>query len=196
LPNNNAYNEQELLRLISESDRQAFTRLYSAHYSSMFKYLLFITKSKEQAEEILQDIFIKVWIKRTTLTGIQSFENYLFTMAKNRLFDIRKSADRQRAALHQMAGLDNIGTYTFDGILFKEYERLAVEAFNQMPERRKEIFVLNSYDELSAKQIAEKLDLPLTTVKKHLFEAQHFIRDFLKKHGGLGIGVVVLEILL
>jgi len=125
------YNENELLHQISEGNREAYTALYTRFYPSLFRYLFFVTRSKEQAEEILQDIFLKVWVKRSTLGGIQVFENYLFRMAKNRLFDIRRQANTHTAAVQDMGNREESYEPVFQDILLKEYHRAALQASGQ-----------------------------------------------------------------
>ncbi len=185
MPRSSLHNEKELLSRIAESDRKAFTELYSTHYPLLFKYLLFVTRSKDHANELIQDIFTKVWVKRSALMGVQSFENYLFTMAKNRLFDLRKQAGHRKQALSAMRNREEKTASVFDEILFKEYTKLALQAFNKLRGRRREIFFLNAHHELTAREIAGRLGLPLTAVKKHLFEAKHFVRNFLMEHGDI-----------
>lgn len=178
------HTERELLRQLSEGDRSAFTRIYTENYPLLFRYLLVVTKSAQQTEEILQDIFLKLWIKRRGLVGVVSLKDYLFRMAKNRVFD-----ERRKIASHEKfiesATEEKPSDEVFDAVILKEYHQIVQNGIAQMPERRQQIFLLNAQQELTAKEIAGKLKLSLAVVKKQLYEAQHFLRKYLEEHGDM-----------
>jgi len=183
--------EQALLQRTAEGSREAFSTLYSHYYPGLYRFVFFILKSQEDAEEIIQDVFLKIWVKRETLTGIRSFDDYLFRMAKNRIFDSSKqSRTRLRLtreiALHTEQGTDS----TFNDLLFQQYHAAAQEAINLLSPRKKEIFLMNARDELTALEIAEQLGISRTAVKKQLHEANHFIKDFLRKNAGWLLSII------
>jgi len=159
--------------------------LYSHYYNGLYRFVFFVLKSQEDAEEIIQDVFLKIWVKRQTLTGIRSFEDYLFRMAKNRIFDTsRQSRTRlkliRQIALHTEEGAES----TFNDLLFQQYHTAAQEAINQLSPRKKQIFLMNARDELTAREIAGRMGISMPAVKKQLHEANHFIKDYLRKNAG------------
>src|SRR5690348_4952500 len=92
--------EQDLLLTASAGDRQAFATLYTEYFPRLYRYVFFTIRSRADAEEIIQDIFLKVWERKETLAAIRSFEDYLFIMARHRLFDqAKQQASRQKAEL-------------------------------------------------------------------------------------------------
>ncbi|WP_157306238.1 RNA polymerase sigma factor [Chitinophaga tropicalis] len=183
--NNEPNSNRDLLERIAADDRDAFASLYTFLYPRLFRYLLVASRSETVAEEILQDVFVKLWIKRHTLVGIKSLESFMLRMVKNRLIDTIRKRDRiismNEQALDNEISSDNI----FQDVLLKEYHDLARKAIDAMPERRRKIFLLNAEEELTAKEIADRMQLSLTTVKKQLYEANHFIRNFLNTHGDI-----------
>ena len=80
-----------MLQRTAEGSREAFEKLYAHYYAGLYRFIAFIIDSHEDTEEIIQDIFLKVWVKKETLVGIRSFEDYLFRMARNRVFDLSAS---------------------------------------------------------------------------------------------------------
>ena len=79
------YDENALLLQASTGDRQAFTKLYKAYLNNCYNYIFLFTKSQEETEEILQEVFVKIWESREKLAKVQSFKNYLLKSAKNKL---------------------------------------------------------------------------------------------------------------
>ncbi len=177
--------EQALLQRTAEGSREAFSILYTHYYTGLYRFVFFILKSPEDSEEIIQDIFLKIWVKRQTLPGIRSFGDYLFRMAKNRILDDSKRSRTHRRLNRQIAPDTEEGTDSpFDDLLFQQYHVAAQEAIRQLSDRRREIFLMNARDELTAREIAVLLNISLPAVKKQLHEARHFIKDYLVKNAG------------
>jgi len=188
--------EQALLGRTAEGDREAFSILYTHYYTGLYRFVFFILKSPEDSEEIIQDVFLKIWVKRETLTGIRSFEDYLFRMAKNRIFDSTKQVRTRRKLNRHIAPTTEEGADSpFDDLLFQQYHVAAMEAINQLSQRRREIFLMNARDERTAREIAVLLNISLPAVKKQLHEARHFIKEYLRKNAGWILFFVIRGIL-
>lgn len=175
--------ERLLLQKTALGSREAYTVLYAHYYTGLRRYVYFITKSNEDTEEIIQDIFLKVWLKREALIGIRSFEHYLFRMARNRIFDlVRQSRNRQSLMKQMYLRVQEMEDATHDALDFREYHDIAQEAINILPARKKQIFLMNARDEMTAREIAEVLGTTRTAVKKQLYEAIHFVKDHLRRY--------------
>lgn len=186
--------ERALLESTAGGSREAFSALYAHYYHGLYRFVFFVLKSHEDAEEVIQDVFLKVWMKRETLPGILAFDDYLFRMAKNRLFDIGKESARRRQLLRIVGPAEEPGSGdVHDDLLYREYHAAAQEAIRQLPERRKAIFLLNARDELSAREIAGRMGMSLPSVKKELREASYFIRDYLRRHAGWILLLIFLK---
>ena len=179
------HTERELLEQLSAGDRAAFTRIYKEYYPGLYRYLFVVTKSAEASEEILQDVFLKLWIKRTSLTGVISLKNYLFRMARNRVFDLRRKDVHRDQYLKTITTEDKSNNDVFDTLLLKEYHQVVQDGITRMPDRRQKIFLMNAREELTAREIAERLNLSLGVVKKQLYEAQQYLRKYLENHGDM-----------
>jgi RNA polymerase sigma-70 factor (ECF subfamily) len=177
--------EQALLQRTAEGSREAFEILYAHYYAGLYRFIAFIIDSHEDAEEIIQDIFLKVWMKKETLVGIRSFEDYLFRMAKNRVFDMTRQSKSRLKLSHQLGQSTPEATdSTYNTLIFREYHDIAQEAINLLPPRKREIFLMNARDEMTAQEIADRLGSTRGAIKKQLFEATHFIKDHLRKKAG------------
>jgi len=175
--------EQWLLQHTAEGSRDAYARLYAHYYPGLYRFVSFIIDSHEDTEEIIQDVFLKIWVKRETLPGIRSFDDYLFRMAKNRIFDAsRQLKHRLRLARQISRQTQETEDSTYNTLLFQEYHAIAQKAINLLPPRKKKIFLMNAVDEMTAQEIANTLGLSRTAVKKQLYEAIHFIKDHLRRN--------------
>ena len=178
--------EQDLLQRTAEGSREAFEKLYAHYYAGLYRFISFIIDSHEDTEEILQDIFLKVWIKKETLVGIRSFEDYLFRMAKNRIFDMNRQFKSRLNLSRQLRQTSEESTddSTFNALIFRQYHEIAQEAINLLPSRKRQIFLMNARDEMTAQEISDRLGTTRGAIKKQLFEASHFIKDHLHKKTG------------
>ncbi|MNK43055.1 RNA polymerase sigma factor [compost metagenome] len=89
-------NDRDLLLLISEGDEAAFKRLFEKYNGGLHSYLLKVTKSRESSEEIVMDVFLKLWHSRSILTEINNFSSFLFKVARNKAFDFLRLASKDK----------------------------------------------------------------------------------------------------
>ncbi len=180
------YDEKALLALVAKGDRQAFKQLYTSHLNNLYRSVFLFTKSKEETEEILQEIFIKIWENREKLSEVDSLKNYLFRFAKNKLLDnIRHLQVRQRALSEIRRTKDISENTTRDQCTYKEYYYLVQQAIEKLPPKRKLIFRLNIENGLSQDEIAGQLNISKSVVQKQIYKASYFVREYLLEHGEL-----------
>jgi RNA polymerase sigma-70 factor (family 1) len=186
-------NETQLLTLAASGNRQAFAALYTAYVAELHQYIFLFTHSKQETEEIVQEVFVKLWENRSKLESISSFKHYLFRSAKNKLLDeVRKQQIRHRV-LNELKRSAAIGERSTDNqVAYKEYYRIVQEAIEQLPPKRKLIFRLNTENGLSHDEIAHQLHISKPVVKKQLYLAYSFVKDYLKRHGGLSYSTITL----
>lgn len=191
---NNPDNEQELLRLISQGDEKAFRSLFDQHHSRLSQYTFNIVKSREVAEELVMDVFLKLWLAREKIIAIENMNGFLFRVAYNKSIDFfRASAkDRQFTELLwekvQMPSPDNADA----PLLTREYESKLRDAINLLTPQRKKIFSLSRDSGLSHAQIAQELGISKNTVANTIVDARQFILAHLVKHLGLVVLMAIL----
>jgi len=171
--------EKELLLKASAGDRAAFATLYTTYFPRLYRFVHFTTRSPKDAEEILQDIFLKVWERKEKLGDIRSFEDYLFIMARHRLFDMaRQQASRQKVVQALAAQLpDADGNTAERQVIYKEYHKAAMEAITRLPARKRAIFFMRTQQSMSLSEIAAVFRISPSAVKKHLYASIHFIKQ-------------------
>lgn len=191
-----AYDESKtLLKKVASGDRNAFTLFYQSHLGHLYRFVYLFTKSKEETEEILQDIFIKLWENREKLPELESAKNYLLQVAKNKILDrIRSQQVRQRVLSEIRRSREAFESATTDECAFREYYKVVQEAIEKLPPRRKLIFRMNTENGFSHDEIARQLKISRSVVKKQLYSASHFVRAYLFEHGELSTALFFLLI--
>ncbi|MBS1566088.1 MAG: RNA polymerase sigma-70 factor [Bacteroidetes bacterium] len=189
--------EQELLQQAAAGNRNAFAQLYTGWIDPVYNYIFLFTRSSETTEDLVQEIFVKVWEHRERLAALQSFKAYLFRIAKNDLIDyvrhqqvkhkVLQNIERQAAVAH---------TDTEQQVVYADYYNMAREAIDRLPEKRKLIFRLSTEEGLSYDEIASRLDISKSVVKKQLYAAFDFVRQYLYQQGELSLSVLLVLLLL
>ena len=184
-PDNEPAAERELMRRCVEGDRQAFATLYSRYAPLLYKAVYPLTnRSKEDTEEIIQDLFVKIWDRRDNMLTIQSFRPFIFRLARNRVIDwYRKNESKKSYCTFYSENHRDEAVSVTDDLLFEEYYATAMEAIAKLPSRQKQIFILRHTNDLSLSEIAGQLRISLHAVKKQLYQATRFVREYLHKHG-------------
>jgi len=180
------YDEKALLAMVAKGDRRAFRQIYSSHLANLYHFIFLFTKSKEATEDILQEIFIKIWENREKLTEVGSLKNYLFCAAKNKLLDnIRHLQVKQRVFSEIRRTRHSSENTTRDENVYREYYYLVQQAIEKLPPKRRLIFQLNIENGFSQDEIAGQLNISKSVVQKQIYKASYFVRQYLFKHGEL-----------
>jgi RNA polymerase sigma-70 factor (family 1) len=180
----NLHDETKLLELLAQGREFAFTQLFDHYHSRIYRSALKFLRSQELAEEIVQEVFLKVWQKREELLHVRNFNAYLFTMARNLIFDnIKKIATE--AALHREFAYGLVHENSTEKLMLeRQYEQLLNAAVEQLPPKQKQIFLLSKTEGLSHEVIAKQLSISRLTVKTHMAKALQSIRHKLQHHLG------------
>ena len=189
------WDEQYIKARCSGGDRHAFTLLYSYHYKPLYRHIFLFIQNKETTEEILQNVFVKLWENRTALQEIGHLKPYLYKMARNMLLNhLRKVNTEQKALRMRSVSESSSENLTSDLIDSKDYKRLLQEALSQLTDKRKEIFLLRMEENMSLDEIALQLSISKNVVKKQLYAAIAFIRDYIHRQGGISAGLLMVLI--
>lgn len=181
------FSDAELIFALKEGDLKAFNQVFDRYAKRLYRFAMGYLKSAENAEEIVQEVFLKIWNNREELVAHKSFDSYLFTIAKNGILNtIRKSKSEQ--AYLSYAKLNPGKNVLLDQELdFKELEKAYHKAIAQLSPRRKEIFLLSREQSLSNAEIAKKMNISVKTVENQMTSALAEIRENLRSLGFSGI---------
>lgn len=189
----NLYNEQHLIQLISQGDENAFAKLFDHYRNKIYGIAFKLTHSTTVAEEITEDVFLKIWLRRSALNEIENFSAYLFIIARNETYRILKQIAKNYKTVLLSENQEAIADENSeDYVIGKEYASLLQKAIERLPHQQKQVYRLMKEEELKRAEVAEILQIKPETVKFHLAQAMKNIRAFLMLHLNLFIGFTIL----
>lgn len=163
-----------------------FERFYAANFPKVKNFAWLLTKSEDDAEDIAQSIFLKLWMKPELWEDDESMVGYLYVVTRNEIFGlfkhqkVEKSYTERMTRSHLLDELwDDSTSEPLEKIYYKEKLLLIEMALKRMPGRRREVFEMSRFDGLSNKEIAERLDMPLRTVEDHIYKTLLELRKVL-----------------
>ncbi|GAA5224793.1 RNA polymerase sigma-70 factor [Membranihabitans marinus] len=184
------------IKAVKQSDERAFRAMFDAYSKDVFAYSMSFVKNKALADEVVQDVFLKVWLHREQLNPDANFTSYLFTITKNTTLNIlRKAASDQKLREVVFYHKPTFENSTEMAILDRDFEKIRLDAIGQLPPKRKRIFEMSRYEDKSYEEISRELNISLTTVKNQMSMALKTIRDFLRVNGDITLLLIALPFL-
>lgn len=177
------YNEQELLQELQQGSADAFTCLYK-HYSVPLYYNIFsLVKDENTAEELVQDVFLKIWRRKSSINITKSFSGYLFVTARNQVYDFFQQLSRDQALRSRIISFASEAYDHIEQSIFaKENADLLRKAIDTLPPQRRRAFELCKLEGLSYRQASEEMGISLSTIKDHMVNALETIRTYITKN--------------
>jgi RNA polymerase sigma-70 factor (family 1) len=176
--------ENSLLSKISRGDKTAFSLLFNHYHGYVFAFSRKLTRSDEMANEIVQDIFLKLWIGREKLVDVDSFGAYLNRLVRNHSFNVLRQLAQELKLktfyFDESAILEETTTRTLE---FKESERILNEAIVTLSKQQRMVYELCHRDGLTYEQAAAQMNISAQTVHSYMKDALKKIRSHFKKFG-------------
>ena len=164
---------------LRKGNSEAFSKIYRTYHKDLIKYLCFYTNNLQLAEDLAQEVFFYLWDKRNTIVILTSLKSYLYRVGYNRYIDhVRK----KKEIVHD---LEKIRFELVHEILDEEKENYELrisnlkKAIENLPDKCKQIFLLNKYEGYRQYEIAEHLNLSIKTVENHIGRAYRALRKSL-----------------
>ncbi|OMQ07801.1 RNA polymerase sigma factor [[Flexibacter] sp. ATCC 35103] len=176
MSSNSNSDQSKLLYELSQGSELAFTKLYNQYKNIVFSTALKITKSRILAEEVVQDVFLKIWQNHENLAEITNIENYLFIISRNHIFDMIKKIARDSSLSVQTNYKNTSANDTDEAIKDDQYNVILNQIVDQLPPQQQKIYKMAKWDGLSHQKIGEDLGISTETVKKHMAQALKFVR--------------------
>lgn len=197
LDNTRSYNLKELLHLASQGDATAFKTLYEMHRDRVFYTALRMLQSRSQAQDALQEVFIKVWVNREKLMEIESFDAWILTIVRNLIYDkLREQSGRQLTLSPYLEEvMEAYSEQAFSETEFRELVALVEKAKQRLSPQQQKVFELSRLQGLKHKEIAAEMGISVETVKKYIMDALKSVQEFLKQHGKMVSVILLLQLM-
>lgn len=187
--------EHILIAELKRGSKEAFDRIYKLYAGRLLAYCVHYTKSREDAEEIVQDAFVALWNSRETIRQEETLHSLLFTISKHRVINAYRSTlnspvyeDYVDYQNELSAGED------CDWVEYEQYVKIVKDAIRRLPSTQQRVITLSRFSQLSNKEIAERLSLSEQTVKNQLSVGLKTLRELLAKILVLSVAGLILNI--
>ncbi len=181
---NNSTSNTELVKRLKTGDVAAFDGIYNKYCHKLHGFVFMYLKQEEDAEEIVQEVFIKIWESKAKIDLSASFESFLFTIAYNATMSLLRKRVCENKSREYLKSLQQTGAeeQVSDEIHFKELDRKVQSLLQQLTPRQKEIYLLSREDGLTHREIAQKLGISESTVNNHLVTIIKYLKSHIDTH--------------
>lgn len=188
------HNEKELLASMAAGDAEAFEQLFDAYWDGIYRVAFTLTKSRELSRDLVQEVFLKIWLQRETLPLKDNFTGFLFITARNHILDeMRRQLQRQSFTGHLEAWFAESPLQADQRLLYRESQALLQQALGQLSDQQRQVYLLTRESGWTQDEIAQHLQVSKNTVKTHMSRALAAIRDYLTGHA---TGILLITALL
>lgn len=178
---NSKWEIKALLALITDGDQKAFTRIVDLYWNKVYSHALAYVKSSQRAQEITQDIFLQIWVRRDKLDSVINFDNYLFILGRNQIISaMRKKLEEPSCEIP----LNVVGEILPPDLQFqtKETWEFLLRGIEELPPVRKIVFKMSRLEGLNYETIGSELNISNNTVKDHITLAIKQLRQYVRTH--------------
>jgi RNA polymerase sigma-70 factor (ECF subfamily) len=179
----NLFDESNRIVALSTGDYDAFNSLYERYHRALYFFALKLSNNPHDAEELTQSVFVTIWETRKSIDPSQSFSTYIFSIARNRFYDMVRKRVTENCYADYILQQNNLLADDLEKQMEdKEINEIIQKLLQQVPERRQEIFRMRHEENLSYKQIAKKLQISENTVDTQIRNVLNFLRKELPKY--------------
>ncbi|KOH43873.1 RNA polymerase sigma factor [Sunxiuqinia dokdonensis] len=175
--NSSTHIDQQLARRIKKSDVQAFDQLYERYSQRLYGFAFSMLKNKEDAKEVVQETFLKIWNKRTAIDSSRSLQAFLFSVSYNLIIDLFRNRAKDQDFLARLKAHFNEESLAADELVqLKELADEVHRLVNELPQKRRAIYLMSREEGLSHKEIAHQLGITEKTVENQITLSLKHIR--------------------
>lgn len=187
--------EDLFLSVLKREDKEAFTALYNKYSEPLYYNLLKMVKDPILAEEMVQDIFTRIWQKRGSIQIASSFSGYLFRVARNCVIDFFRNAQRDKKLYHKILdkATENY-THVEEHVSFRQWDQQIQQVVNSLPEQQRKVYQLCVLEGRTYKDTSVILNITPNTVNEYLVKARRKVKTLLQEQYGES-SIVLLPIL-
>lgn len=186
-------NEQELIVKLSESNEKVFLQFYDLYNKELYLFIKKYVHSSEMAQDLTQEVFVKIWENTDKLAEVRSFKSYLYTVAKNHTLNALKKASRSPVVMGEIVEAYFVEDNCVENkMLNKEYQIYLAKAIEELPDRSKEIFRLCREQKKTYEEVASIIGISKNAVKNHMVFSMKKFRKSLEVELGISLPILIL----
>lgn len=186
LKEGSSFTDKQLFKEVSEGNEQAFQLVFKRYYQRMFSFAGTVVKSPHLAEEIVQEVFIRLWEQRELLAEISNPENYFFIVIRNRAYNYLRAAANEQSRREQLwEAMQQRAEEPDSSLEAEEADRFFEKIMAKLSPQQQKVFRMSRVEGYSHQQIADELKLSKLTVKKHVADSLKVFKGYLKYFGQL-----------
>jgi RNA polymerase sigma-70 factor (ECF subfamily) len=182
-----------LLEQLQQGEERAFNIIYKAYFRPLYRKVFSMIKDEMIADELIQDLFLKVWNKREEINPGHSFQAFLYTVANNLVFDyFRKIAKDKRLTARLLVNATDFYMHSDELLESKESKALVMKAIDQLSPQRKLVFTCCKLEGKSYEEASLELGISVATVNSHMTQALRTVREYILKNYDVAIVLVLV----
>lgn len=176
--------ERELVNALIKGDLTAFDLLFEKYHKKLFYFAKGYLRSEEDAEDLIQEVFVKIWESRSDIKEHLSFNSFLYTITYNSILKHFRKKGREKKYVDRYAAdvLKEINS-TSEEVEYRNVLEKVKKYVDQLPEKRKEIFIMSRFEGYNNTEIAQRLQISKKTVENQIYQALKYLRSHLNKEG-------------
>lgn len=175
--------EAAILEKLKDGDLNSFNEIYFQYSPKIYVRLIRLVKDQTIAEEILQDVFTRIWLNREKIDPTKGFVSFLNHISDNLAMDFFRKVQRDKALqLEIWASAIELYYHTEEKLFLKDKQQILSKAIDSLSPKRKEILMLNKFEDKSYKEIADLLGISVSTVSNQLVSALKDIKEYIQKN--------------
>ncbi len=179
---------EEIIRRLKKDDKSAVDDLFKYYYPRLYRFSVSILKIENDIDDILQEVFVKIWLNRQKINNAETFNSYIFTITKNEVLNLIRSKQKDQSFRDELYLRSVAEEYhTPNPVEYNEIKEGIDKIVENLTEKRKQLFVLSRTEGLSNKEIAQQLNISEKTVEDHITHAIKQIKNSLKDMGIISI---------
>lgn len=174
-------NQQFILEELRNGNERAFDVVFNKYYGSLSRFCYSFVKDQDEAENLVQDVFVKLWLKRASLERVENLFSYLMIMVRNQSIDFIRREKSQSKLYQNISFTDAVKT-TEEQISRNEFEDQLFQKLHKLPERCRIAFELSRFEGYSNKEIAANMKITVKGVEALIGRSLKFLREELKEY--------------